>query len=132
MFKTTLTILTLPILLFVAPADIQSGNSGANKAPAKQGESGTPSKADCEQRQHHVACGCESAKWKRRHSNNVADVAFRRGPEFFLSGVGFQRRATRTTTGLDATSADPQSCSRTSCCVSGVPKATRHRKNAFG
>src|SRR5262249_28360400 len=41
MFKTTLNILTLPIILFVAPADIQSSNSVANKAPAKQGESGT-------------------------------------------------------------------------------------------
>ena len=41
MFKTTLTFLTLPILLFVAPDDLQSGNSGASKAPGKQGESGT-------------------------------------------------------------------------------------------
>jgi hypothetical protein len=41
MLKIILTVLMLPMLLFFAPADIQSGNSGTNKIPARQGESGT-------------------------------------------------------------------------------------------
>src|SRR6266568_6540413 len=41
MFRIILTGLTLPLLLLFAPADMQSGNSAANKNPSNGGQSGT-------------------------------------------------------------------------------------------
>ena len=41
MFRIILTAFTLPLLLLFAPADMQSGNSAANKNPSNGGHSGT-------------------------------------------------------------------------------------------
>ncbi len=41
MLKIILTAFTLPLLLLFAPADMQSGNSAANKNPSNGGQSGT-------------------------------------------------------------------------------------------
>ncbi len=41
MFRIILTAFTLPLLLLFAPADMQSGNSAANKNPSNGGQSGT-------------------------------------------------------------------------------------------
>src|SRR5213593_4709312 len=41
MFRIILTALTLPLVLLFAPADMQSGNSAANKNPSNGGQSGT-------------------------------------------------------------------------------------------
>src|SRR5438445_12309240 len=41
MFRVILPALTLPLVLLFAPADMQSGNSAANKNPSNGGERGT-------------------------------------------------------------------------------------------